>query len=98
MEGMLRRDPEADASVMDVHERLQPEEEVKELQATPQRDLTVLRLSYSVDEAAHTLGIGRSLLYRLLKTKDLRAVKIGGRTLIPVREIEAYLARLGGVA
>ena len=49
-------------------------------------------------DACASLGIGRSLLYRLISEKQIKAVKIAGRTVIPTAEIDAFLSRLGGVA
>jgi len=53
-------------------------------------------LALSVEEAAAALGIGRTMVFYLLRDGKLRAIKIGKRTLIPVREIESFLARLLG--
>jgi excisionase family DNA binding protein len=55
-------------------------------------------VSYSVEDAARALGIGRSLAFRLIREGQLAAVKIGRRTVVPVKECEAFLARLGGAA
>jgi excisionase family DNA binding protein len=50
------------------------------------------RLLLRVEEAAAALGISRALLYRdLLQPGTLRVVKIAGRTLIPVAELERYV-------
>jgi len=40
------------------------------------------------------LGISRSTLYELITVGDLKAVKVGRRTLIPHDELERYLAKL----
>jgi excisionase family DNA binding protein len=57
------------------------------------------RLLLRVEEAAATLGISRALLYRdLLQTGKLRVVKIAGRTLIPVAELERYVRELTSAA
>lgn len=68
--------------------------------ATPQPkpDRPVAPVSYSVEDAARALGIGRSLAFRLIREGQLAAVKIGRRTVVPVKECEAFLARLGGAA
>jgi excisionase family DNA binding protein len=55
-------------------------------------------VSFSVEAAARALGISRSLAWRLIREGQLRAVKIGRRTVVPVKECEALIARLGGVA
>ena len=49
------------------------------------------RLTYSVDEAARALGIGRSLTWRLIRSGRLPTVKIGRRTLIRRSEVERLL-------
>jgi excisionase family DNA binding protein len=51
-------------------------------------------MAYGVKDVAKVLGIGRTNAFRLIKEGHLKAVKIGGRTLVTVREIEAYLTRL----
>lgn len=38
-------------------------------------------------------GIGRTLVFDLIRTGQLRAVKIGRRTMIPQSQIDAYIAR-----
>lgn len=44
--------------------------------------------AYRVGEACYALGIGRTSLYDLIKNKEIVAIKIAGRTLIPISEIE----------
>lgn len=48
----------------------------------------------SIPDACTSLGIGRTLLYRLINEKQIRSVKIGGRALIPTDEIDAFMSRL----
>lgn len=55
-------------------------------------------VAYSVEDFARAMGIGRSLAFRLIREGQVHAVKIAGRTLVPVKECEAFLARLGGAA
>ena len=64
----------------------------------PEPERTVLPVSYSVEDAAKALGIGRTFVFQLIKEGKLRAVKLGRRTVVPVKECEALLARLGGAA
>lgn len=66
---------------------------VKEPKTEPER--TVLPVAHSVEEAAKALGIGRTFVFQLIKEGKLKAVKIGRRTLIPVKEEEAFIARQG---
>lgn len=49
-------------------------------------------LAHRVPEACRRLGIGRSALYELIKTGELRAIKIGKRTLIPETELQKIIA------
>lgn len=44
---------------------------------------------FSVDEAADYIGISRRTIYRLIKNKDLKVHKLGGRTIIKKSSIEA---------
>jgi excisionase family DNA binding protein len=46
------------------------------------------KLAYRIDEACHVLGIGRTSLYELVKTGELKLIKIAGRTLVPRSELE----------
>jgi excisionase family DNA binding protein len=45
----------------------------------------------SVDEAAATLGLGRSRLYEDLLAGRLRSVKVGRRRLIPATAVRQYI-------
>lgn len=49
-------------------------------------------LAHQVPAACGRLGIGRTALYELLKTGQLRAFKVGTRTLIPESELERFMA------
>lgn len=66
----------------------------KRTQNSPSPMAPVHRASYSVEDAARALSIGRTLLFRLLKDGTLKCVRIGRRTLIPALEVDALLARL----
>lgn len=48
------------------------------------------RVAFSVDEAAEALGIGRSNLYGLIATGEIKVVRLGRRTLVPRGQIERY--------
>ena len=48
--------------------------------------------AFSIDEAARQLSIGRSSVYALIKTGDIRIVKIGRRTIIPAAEIARIIS------
>ncbi len=49
-------------------------------------------LSVSVEEAARLLGLGRSNLFKLMESGELRSVKVGSRRLVPRRALEELLA------
>lgn len=44
-------------------------------------------LAYSINRTAKTLGVGRSTIYKLIKTGQVDALKIGTRTLITTASI-----------
>ena len=50
-----------------------------------------MNLAVAVPEAAATIGISESMLWRLLAVGDIAKVKIGRRTLIRVEELERFL-------
>lgn len=56
--------------------------------------ITTTREAYTVEEAAIALGVGKVTVYRLLKEGQLRRCKIGRRTLIPVKDLAAFVERL----
>ena len=49
------------------------------------------RLAYRIDEACRALGIGRTSLYALAASGQLRLVKIAGRTLVPESELRRLI-------
>jgi len=51
-------------------------------------------LNLQIPEAVQVSGLSRSRIYEALRKQELRAIKAGRRTLIPVAELEAYLASL----
>lgn len=51
-------------------------------------------ITYQIPEAVRASGISRSALYEALRRGELRAVKAGRRTLIPVADLQEYLASL----
>ena len=53
------------------------------------------------DAQAYLGGIGRTMLYELMKTQELRAVRIGRRSFITRESLDNYVERLatsGGAA
>lgn len=49
------------------------------------------RLTYSVDEVAKLLGIGRNSAYRAVQTGELPSLRIGRRVVVPRRALEEWL-------
>ena len=54
------------------------------------------KLLLSPEEAAEALGVGRSRVYDLMRTRQLLSVRIGKSRRVPVAEIHAYVERLTG--
>lgn len=52
------------------------------------------RLLHTIPDAAEMLGVGRSTLYNLISAGEIKAVKVGRRTLIPQGELERYVRSL----
>ena len=46
-----------------------------------------------VRDAAHRLGLGRDTTYGLVREGRLRAIHVGRRVLVPVTELEDFVAR-----
>lgn len=53
----------------------------------------VARLN-EIEDVMDRLGVGRSTVFGLLATKQLRSVKIGRRRLVPEQAIRDFVARL----
>lgn len=49
-------------------------------------------LAISVEELGRRVNLSRCGAYRLVRTEGFPAVRIGGRIVVPVRELEAWLA------
>lgn len=49
-------------------------------------------LAHRIPDACQRLGIGRSMLYELIKSGEIRTVKIGTRTLIPEADLQKVIA------
>lgn len=49
---------------------------------------------YRVEEAADALRISRSGIYELIRSGQLRTVKVGSRRLVPVEALTEYVADL----
>ena len=53
-------------------------------------------LSVSVDEAARLIGVGRSKMFALVQSGDVRSVRVGARRLVPTRALEEFLENYDG--
>lgn len=65
---------------------------------TPAKKDHIPALALRVEEAAKTIGIGRTVCFRLISQGHLRAIKIGSRTVVPITAIEDFLATYSGAA
>lgn len=52
------------------------------------------RVLLTVEQAAETIGIGRTTTFALVKSGELKSVKVGRLRRIPLAEVNAYTARL----
>lgn len=48
----------------------------------------------SVDECAEAMRLSRSTVYNLMRSGEVKFVKIGGRRLVPVEAVKTYVAGL----
>ena len=56
------------------------------------------RLLLRVDEAGRQLNLGRTVMYELIRSGQLRSVKVGKLRLIPSSALVEFVDRLGGAA
>ena len=66
-----------------------------ELPESAARFRDIPKLNYSIDEACHAGGIGRSTLCEAISAGELETLKIGKRRLVPVAALERWLAGKG---
>ncbi|HSH58717.1 MAG TPA: helix-turn-helix domain-containing protein [Acidimicrobiales bacterium] len=59
-------------------------------QSRPQ-PLSTDRLTLTVEEAANILGISRAFAYQLVAKKELPAVRLGRRIVVPRKAVEAMV-------
>ena len=50
------------------------------------------KIAYSIREACHASSLGRSTIYSHIAAGRLRAVRIGGRTIIPAEALHSLIA------
>jgi excisionase family DNA binding protein len=51
------------------------------------------KIAYTINEAVAVSGLGRTTIYDLFKRGELPRVKVGARTLIRRRDLEAMIER-----
>ena len=56
-----------------------------------QADTTSAVLANQIPQACARLGIGRTAFYELLKSGEIRSIKVGTRTLIPESELQRFI-------
>lgn len=56
------------------------------------------QLSLSIEEARAATGLGRTKLYQLINSGELKARKIGKRTIILKDDLESFLSSLQSYA
>lgn len=56
---------------------------------------TLEKLTYTVEEAAELLGIGRSLCYEMVRQSRIPSIKLGGKWIIPKEGVRKMLAEAG---
>jgi excisionase family DNA binding protein len=54
----------------------------------------VVHLLLTPEQAAEALGLGRTLVYELIRTGRLTSVRIGRARRIPIASLEAFVAAL----
>jgi excisionase family DNA binding protein len=62
--------------------------------ATETTSIPPIRLAWSVDEAAHIIGISERKMYDIVRSREIQSIKLGGRRLIRHVDIEQFLAEL----
>ena len=56
------------------------------------------KLAYSINEACKASSLGRTTIYAHIGANRLKAVRIGGRTVIPAESLMALLGVGGDIA
>lgn len=58
---------------------------------------TTTKQTYTVDEAADILGLGKTLTYNLVRVGKIPAIKCGKRWIIPISRFDKWLNEEGGI-
>jgi excisionase family DNA binding protein len=77
--------------VMDAKEEILPIKSEKANSEAESKKMDGGKLAYSIKEASHKTGLGRTSLYQAIKSKRLRAVKHGMRTFILAKDLQAWM-------
>ena len=56
------------------------------------------RIVYTVEEAAERLGVGRTLVYALVRSGDIESIAIGRLRRIPCDALDDFVGRLRALA
>ena len=62
----------------------------------PSPSSELARVAYSIPETAAQVGVGRSLIYRMIEEGRLRSVKLGKRHVVTTWDLEDFLLRKQG--
>jgi excisionase family DNA binding protein len=67
--------------------------EIEEARSEEESERARMRTHLSIDEAASALGVSRSTINRRLEDGTIASIKIGGRRLIQLEQLEACGSR-----
>jgi excisionase family DNA binding protein len=52
-----------------------------------------MQRTISISDAARSLSIGRTKLYEILKTNEMRTIRVGRRRLVLASDVDAFVDR-----
>lgn len=70
--------------------------DVLERRAQEKARAEVVRLVLTVEEAAEQLGVSRTFMFSLIRTRAVESVKIGRLRRVPLESLKAYVEGLRG--
>jgi excisionase family DNA binding protein len=56
------------------------------------------RLLLKVHEAASAIAVGRSTMYRLISTGEIKSIRVGSAVRVPIDTLREWIARQGNDA
>lgn len=56
-----------------------------------------MQLALSIDEAQVAIGLGKTKIYQLINSGDLKARKVGKRTIFLKADVDAFLSNLESI-